>query len=109
MEETDGQQELGESHESLCGEGGPSGTKSTETGDENEVDDDIEQQASGGEKVELPEVSASGEEGAEDIGDSDGDKAEDNHSEGWYIEHAAARVEESHQWLGEERAEYGGT
>ena len=101
MEEADGEEELGEGHEGLGGEGGPGGAFGTEVGDEEEVDDDVEHQRGGGENVELAEVASCGEEGAEDVGNGDGDETEDDHTEGGYIECSAAGVEEIHQWLGE--------
>ena len=104
MEEADGEEELGEGHEGLCRERGPGGAFGTEVGDEEEVDDDVEHQRGGGEDVELAEVASGGEEGSKDVGNGDGDEAEDDHAEGWYIECSAARIEEIHQWLGEEGA-----
>lgn len=109
MEEADGQQELGQGHEGLGGEGGPGGACGTETGDEDEVDDDIEEQAGGSEDIELAQVSAGGEESAEDIGDGDGDEAEDDHAEGRHIKGAAAGIEEVHQRFGPYRANHRNT
>lgn len=95
-EEADGQQQLGQGHEVLGGEGGPGGASGTETGDEQQVDDHVEHQRRGGEEVQLPQVASGGEEGAEDIGDADGDDAEDDHTEHRHIGREIPVVEQLH-------------
>lgn len=106
-EEAYGQQQLCQSHKGLSGERRPGRTDSSETWNKQQVGHNIEHEAGGCKDVELPQVSASGQQGAEDIGQRYGYYSKNNDTEHRHVWGEIVVIKHPHQRVGQQRAGHG--